>query len=606
MQSWILQGIPNGHRPVRVRGLQQNAERMILHTGKGDVSVERDNEIIAVLADLGGAVLKKLMLKKNYGVGQGQGLSSEEIYQAILGSHPILDLYLFHGDGTPKAALRITPGGFNVKGLGEAATYSAVQNMNTIMEALKKYAGRVYLEMDFGMAQLPGCKPMESLASPEGRRQALPHVERYGAFLVQMHQNGGLVQKTESDTKQAAQLLEGIGLSSGDLQSAAGLLATAGVMQMAEGDNDEKQKLPGEEAAITALPPPPPAVKGKTSLWRLIAGIGTAGLIAIAYALVHAYENIESSRAVAEGLMYYAITKGGIAFLVGGILFWMAFYHLRLKRWMQNTPTSKARSVAMGMVEMKGTAQRAYNVLSPLTQMACIYYRVEKYRRKRDHKGNVHWELVNVTSSGPVPFYLQDDTGRILVDPNGADVKPGYRQEYSGAAISSLMWGPTSSSGGMISSRKFGHGGVENDEKFVEELIVEDSQVYVLGMAMPRRQERDSLRQRVGERMRKMKQSPGFMARYDMDKNGEIDDNELAAARVDAESIEIRNRLKETETAREQGDNVVITQPKHRGLPFVVIDGEEDGLTTKYGWYTGLSFAGAVGLTILGLVLMIH
>jgi len=168
------------------------------------------------------------------------------------------------------------------------------------------------------------------------------------------------------------------------------------------------------------------------------------------------------------------------------------------------------------------------------------------------------------------------------------------------------MWGPTSSSGGMISSRKFGHGGVENDEKFVEELIVEDSQVYVLGMAMPRRQERDSLRQRVGERMRKMKQSPGFMARYDMDKNGEIDDNELAAARVDAESIEIRNRLKETETAREQGDNVVITQPKHRGLPFVVIDGEEDGLTTKYGWYTGLSFAGAVGLTILGLVLMIH
>ena len=560
----------------------------MLETQAGDVAITAETEVIAVLADLGGAVLKKMLLKKNYGVAGGELLSDDEVNHAVLGSHPVLDLYVFSGPGHSPAALRIIPGGFNISGLGEQATYSATINMDIIMQALRRCASRVHLEMDFGLAQLPGCKPMETLNTAEGRRNALPYVDRYGAFLVAMHTRGGLGPVREDDTPQAAGLLAGAGLASGDMQTAAGLMATAGLVQLAS--EEEKTASPSAEPAVAALPAPPDVVKGTGPLWRKIAGIGLGGLAGVVYVMIEAYDNIESSRAVADAMLYWVIYRGGMAFIVGALLFWSAYYHLRLKRWMQNTPTSKARSVAMGMVEMKGIARRAYNVLSPLTGMPCIYYQVQKYRKRRDAKGNTHWSLVSSSSSGPVPFYLHDETGRVLVDPAGADIKPGYRQEYSAAAAPTMLFHPA---------------GLAGDEKFVEELILEEAKVYVLGMAVPRHRERPGLRQRVAERMRLMKQSPGFMPRYDVDRNGEIDDNELAAARADAEAIELRQRLKETETARPQGDAVAITRPGHRGLPFVVIDGEEESLTNKYGWFAGLSLAGAVGLTILGLVLMV-
>ena len=97
---------------------------------------------------------------------------------------------------------------------------------------------------------------------------------------------------------------------------------------------------------------------------------------------------------------------------------------------MDNTPTSKIRSLAMGMVEIKGMTERAYNLISPITMVPCVYYRLRKYRRSRKHGQQTigGWDLIDEYDCGPVPFYLRDETGKVTVNPEGARVSPAHTE----------------------------------------------------------------------------------------------------------------------------------------------------------------------------------
>ncbi|MDI6735416.1 MAG: hypothetical protein QME42_04345 [bacterium] len=68
--------------------------------------------------------------------------------------------------------------------------------------------------------------------------------------------------------------------------------------------------------------------------------------------------------------------------LIGPGLFFYGFFKLKKKRLIEDIPTSKIRSVAMGFAEIKGKARQKIPLKSPLTSADCVYYKflVEKER----------------------------------------------------------------------------------------------------------------------------------------------------------------------------------------------------------------------------------
>ena len=111
----------------------------------------------------------------------------------------------------------------------------------------------------------------------------------------------------------------------------------------------------------------------------------------------------------------------------------------RVRRSLLDTPTSKAQGVFIGDVEVKGTAELQKPLRSFLTESACVYYTwsvaehwsrivVETYR---DEKGNSRTRTrteagtTTIASGGEMtPFFVKDDTGFVLVRPDGARLEP--------------------------------------------------------------------------------------------------------------------------------------------------------------------------------------
>ncbi|MGV8176707.1 MAG: hypothetical protein ACP5NX_02840, partial [Candidatus Bilamarchaeaceae archaeon] len=85
----------------------------------------------------------------------------------------------------------------------------------------------------------------------------------------------------------------------------------------------------------------------------------------------------------------------------------------------KNTPTSKARSAALGLAELFGKARAVGDMRSPLEGKKCAYWYVmmEEYRQSRKHGG---WQRSCWFDSSDKAFYLEDDTGKMLIDPKGS------------------------------------------------------------------------------------------------------------------------------------------------------------------------------------------
>jgi hypothetical protein len=138
--------------------------------------------------------------------------------------------------------------------------------------------------------------------------------------------------------------------------------------------------------------------------------------------------------------------KIGMCALVGAAagvyLFYRGFRILQRRRLILNTPTSKIRSASIGLVEMSGLAVGPHTLVAPITGAACFYYRTVAWQLKKSGK-NEKWEIV-AEECMHLPFYLDDNTGRVLVDPQGAemDIHRDFHEEFSGSLFSSGFEAP--------------------------------------------------------------------------------------------------------------------------------------------------------------------
>ena len=104
----------------------------------------------------------------------------------------------------------------------------------------------------------------------------------------------------------------------------------------------------------------------------------------------------------------------------GIYLFYKGFLLLQRRHLILDTPVSKIRGASMGMVELNGQAVGPYTVVAPITQRPCYYYRTLVWEWRQAGK-NKQWVKV-AAECLHLPFFLDDNTGKVMVDPRGADL----------------------------------------------------------------------------------------------------------------------------------------------------------------------------------------
>ena len=121
----------------------------------------------------------------------------------------------------------------------------------------------------------------------------------------------------------------------------------------------------------------------------------------------------------------------------GVYLFFRGFRMLQFKRLVLNTPLSKVRSASMGLVEVSGMAIGPQTIPAGITGDPCYYYRATAWELRQSGNSR-QWKQV-ASESLFVPFFLQDDTGRMLVNAQGADmdVHRNFKDEFGGSFFSS-------------------------------------------------------------------------------------------------------------------------------------------------------------------------
>ena len=108
-------------------------------------------------------------------------------------------------------------------------------------------------------------------------------------------------------------------------------------------------------------------------------------------------------------------------FSLGLYWFFRGFRFLRRYQTLADTPRTPIRGAAMGFVEISGTARGNETVASPVTGTPCYFYKVKLDRWQQGSRGGGKWIGFAADGDG-VRFYLEDETGRILVDAQDAEI----------------------------------------------------------------------------------------------------------------------------------------------------------------------------------------
>jgi hypothetical protein len=157
--------------------------------------------------------------------------------------------------------------------------------------------------------------------------------------------------------------------------------------------------------------------------------------------------------------------------------FYQGFRLLQRKRLILNTPSAKIRSASMGLVEISGLATSPYVMTSPLKQVECYYYRSIAWELKQRGKDSQWVKVAEETLH--VPFYVDDGSGKVLIDPSGAemDLHCDFQERYN---RSILFEGPEMA--GCVSSFLLRHGADPTKRVKVEEYCVKPhNSLFVLG-----------------------------------------------------------------------------------------------------------------------------
>jgi hypothetical protein len=254
--------------------------------------------------------------------------------------------------------------------------------------------------------------------------------------------------------------------------------------------------------------------------------------------------------------------------LIGLTSFWVGYANLKRYRTVADTPTSRIASAPQGYIELTGRGQQppGDKLVSPINSLPCLWYRYRIERRDGDR-----WELVESGISHDT-FGVSDGSGRVLVDPDGAEILTSRKQVSNTDGYRKTEW-----------------------------TLIEGEPIYVIGEHVTLGGPNAVLDKRadLSTLLAEWKTNKAaLLARFDADRDGAISLEEWERARHDA-SVEVDRahldiRLKD-------GINLM-RKPAH-GQPFLIASREITALVKHFRLWSWLHLAIMLG-ALLSLVLM--
>ncbi|HEX3822726.1 MAG TPA: GIDE domain-containing protein [Candidatus Sulfotelmatobacter sp.] len=116
-----------------------------------------------------------------------------------------------------------------------------------------------------------------------------------------------------------------------------------------------------------------------------------------------------------------ALLFGTSGIAAGLFLFFRGFALLQRKRWVEDTPVSRISAAALGRAKIFGRATGPYTLISPLAGADCYYYRdvARDSGDGRDEQDSEHRAEETIFT----PLFIEDETGRMQIDPRGAELE---------------------------------------------------------------------------------------------------------------------------------------------------------------------------------------
>jgi len=280
----------------------------------------------------------------------------------------------------------------------------------------------------------------------------------------------------------------------------------------------------------------------------------------------------------------------GYAMVIGPTLLGWGFAALRRKRLMENTPTSLVRSAAMGLVELKGVAQPRQEITAPMSGRASCWWRLEIQEWRKSGKSS-KWVTIREAVS-PGFFYLEDATGRVLVDPAGAEFNVPAVATPLDASNRAALSGALASRGVAAA----GFFGPARQIRFLEQNIMPLTPLYVLGELGHLQDQLSARRQNYLARVKALKEDKEAMRRADADGDGAVSPEEWEKVRQKMEEEWLKEEAGRPVSVEEK---LILRRSPHQDL-FVCAGTEEDYLKTQ-GLTIFLKLAGGVALFGFGL-----
>ncbi len=212
--------------------------------------------------------------------------------------------------------------------------------------------------------------------------------------------------------------------------------------------------------------------------------------------------------------------------------FFLAFYFFYRKRIIEDIPTSKIRSAAQGYVELFGRGQpiNGKSLIAPLSGTQCIWYKYEIEKRRGIFSKN--WRTIERGASNDF-FLLVDNTGQVVIDPEGASITHATFKFWKGNSAHPLDPAPKCkwlSFDTWLSL--FGP-----PYRYTEERINTGKTLYAIGLfnTVDGEGEEFNINKEVQNLLMKWKKNSEFILKtFDKNKNGQIDMDEWNNVRQSA------------------------------------------------------------------------
>jgi len=189
------------------------------------------------------------------------------------------------------------------------------------------------------------------------------------------------------------------------------------------------------------------------------------------------------------------------------------------------------------------------------------------------------------------PFYLQDETGRIVVDPTGAEFHvTTTTRDGTSDLLTSL---------GIASAASWLGG---NRTRVIEQLITDQAPLLVVGERVSLAESPLQRQERLRAYIESVKKDPAKMAAADLDGDGILNADEWDAFRRRLESEFTQADLQRSAQTPTE-DQVMIRAPV--GGKFVISTQSADALEKSLQWQVPMSIAGGIAASALGVWLAI-